>query len=72
MRARPAATPVEDPAQHPGGTYRHTDTLPGPGDWYYWLVRVDQSGGEEASGPVYVSALPESPHTYTYLPAVWR
>jgi protocatechuate 3,4-dioxygenase beta subunit len=45
-----------------GATYSHTDTTPGPGVWWYWLVDVDTNGTETVHGPVSsgldLSALP--------------
>lgn len=35
-----------------GKKYAHTDSVPGSGRWYYWLVDVDMSGERNWHGPV--------------------
>jgi hypothetical protein len=35
-----------------GNSYTFTDTVPGSGEWYYWLADVDTGGSETTHGPV--------------------
>jgi uncharacterized repeat protein (TIGR01451 family) len=60
------------PAKLPNGEYQYTDTLSHPGDWWYWLVKIHNTGKEEASQPILLTLPIAGERQRMYLPSVWR